>query len=374
MAKLIYIYNSRMPIAHAHGFQVMQMCEAFVNNGCEVEVVAPMRVNPIKEDPFTYYKINKTFTVERLPCLDLIFLNNQNLFFWIQTITFLLASWFYLRVKKYDILYTREQMVGLFFRNFVLEIHSLPKNINSFHKKIWHKARSLVVLTPFIKEKLISSGVPSDKILVAPDGVKIEKFDVDFTQTEAREKLNLPKNKKLIGYVGAFRTLGMEKGLDIAIKAMKLISGDGVLVLVGGHSADIIHYTKLVEELGLKNRVIFIGRIDYDLVPVYLKAFDILTAPFPETEHYNFYMSPMKIFEYMASKRPIVSTNLPSLRDIIGGGEALLVSPGSVEEQRVGIERVLNDSVFVGQMVSLAWDKAKELTWDKRANRILKFI
>ncbi len=363
-----------MPIAHAHGFQVMQMCEAFVQNGCEVEIVAPMRVNPIKEDAFAYYNIKKTFSIERLPCLDLIFLNNQNLFFWIQTITFLSSSWFYLRVKKFDILYTREQMVGLFFRNFVLEIHSLPKAIKPFHKRIWRKARALVVLTPFIKEKIVSCGISGEKILVAGDGVNLSKFDINLDKNEAREKVHLPKEEKLIGYVGAFRTLGMEKGLDIAIEAIENISTNAKLVLVGGHQEDIDFYRPMVKKLQIEDKVIFIARIKYDLVPVYLKAFDVLIAPFPETEHYNFYMSPMKIFEYMASKRPIVTTDLPSLRDVVGGGEALLVTPGSVESLKEGIEKVLNDKVLGDKMVDLAFSKVKELTWEKRAGRILKFI
>ena len=364
-----------MPIAHAHGFQVMQMAEAFVQNDCEVEIVAPMRVNPEKRDAFSYYNIKKTFSIKKLPCLDLIFLNDSNIFFWIQTVTFLIFSWFFLQSKRYDILYTREQATGLFFKDFVLEIHSLPKKIKPFHKKIWKKARALVVLTPFIKERIVSWGLPPDKILVSGDGVNLEKFNINLSHEEAREKLNLPKGKKLIGYVGAFRTLGMEKGLNIAIEAMKILPTDNsVLVLVGGHPADIEYYKKMVENLKIENRVIFIGRVSYDLVPAYLAAFDTLIAPFPENEHYSFYMSPMKIFEYMAAKKPIVSTDLPSLRGIIGEGEALLVKPGRVGELAEGLEKVLNVHRLAEEMSEKAFNRVRELTWQKRAESILNFI
>src|SRR3989338_2165519 len=89
--KLVYISNSRMPSEYAHGLQVMHMCEAFVQNGCDVELIVPKRVNKIKKDPFSYYSIKKSFSIKNLLNLDFIFLNNAGIFFWIQTLTFLLS-------------------------------------------------------------------------------------------------------------------------------------------------------------------------------------------------------------------------------------------------------------------------------------------
>ncbi len=373
--KLVYIYNSRMPIANAHGLQVMQMSEAFVQNKTEVQILAPMRVNTIKEDPFSYYKIKKTFDIKKLPTLDLINIFPVNIVFWIQTVSFLISCKIFLVKQKYDVIYTREQAVGLFFKDFVFEVHSLPKKIRAYHKFIWKRARCLIVLTPFIKDRIVESGISPDKIMVSPDGVKLEKFQIEESSEEAREKLNLPKNKKLIGYVGAFRTLGMEKGLDIAIRAMSILPDkDASLVLVGGHPADIEYYEKMVHELGLSDRIIFVGRISYELVPLYLRAFDILTAPFPQNDHYSYYMSPLKIFDYMAANKPIVSTNLPSLEDIIGDGEALLVSPDSIEDLADGFAKVLKDEELRKSLSSKAFLKIQELTWEKRAKRILDFI
>lgn len=372
--KLVYISNSRMPSEYAHGLQVMQMCEAFVQNGCDVELIVPKRVNKIKKDPFSYYGIKKSFSIKKLLNLDFIFLNNAGIFFWIQTLTFLLSVKIYLLFKKYNVLYTREQLVGFFFKNFVLEIHSLPKNIKSFHLYIWKKADRLVVLTPFIKKRLIDLGISEDKILVAPDGVDLQRFDLNLPKNEARVRLNLPKDKKLIGYVGAFRTLGMEKGLDVAILAMKALPIDAILVLVGGHLQDIEYYKNLSHKIGVEKKIILIGRVDYKLVPIYLQAFDVLIAPFPETEHYNYYMSPMKIFEYMAAKRPIISTKLPSLVAIIGGGEAFLVAPGSSKDLAEGMAKILQDEPFGQKLIERANEKIKDLTWAKRVQKIIEFI
>jgi glycosyltransferase involved in cell wall biosynthesis len=373
--KFIYIFNSRMPIELAHGVQVAQMCQAFAENKCDVELLAPRRINPIKENLFSYYSIKKVFSVKKLPCLDLIFISGKNLFFWIQTLTFLISAKIYLSFKKYDILYTREQAVGLFFDNFVLEIHSLPKRTRPFHKKIWIKAKLLVVLTEFIKEKIVGVGVPAEKIIVSPDGVDLEKFDINISKEEARVKLGLPKDKKLIGYVGMLRTLGMEKGVNTAIEAMNFFNQkDAALALVGGYESDINFYKEMAAKLGVSDKVIFIGRVIHSLIPVYLKAFDVLVAPFPENEHYNFYMSPMKIFEYMASRRPIVSTNLPSLREILAG-KGILVEPGNAEKLAESINKILDNPKAGEDLAEKAYNEVSaKYTWSGRAKNILNEI
>jgi len=364
-----------MPIELAHGLQVTQMCEAFAENNCEVELIVPRRVNPIKEDVFSYYGIKKNFSIKKIPCLDLIFLNGRNMFFWIQTVTFLFFCKIFLLFKRYDVLYTREQAVGLFFKNFVLEIHLLPKKIKPFHLYIWKRACRLVVLTPFIREGLIRMGISPDRIIVAPDAVSLIKFDLNLSKEEARMKTQLPQNKKLIGYVGMLKTLGMEKGIDIAIGALSLlVDKDAMLVLVGGYEADINFYKEMSAKLGVKKRIIFVGRVSHALIPVYLKAFDVLIAPFPENKHYSLYMSPMKIFEYMASKRPIVSTKLPSLQGILED-RGLLVEPGNAEKLAEGINKILDNPKMAEDLTQKAYTEVSEkYTWYNRARNILNEI
>ena len=68
--KLFYITNARIPTEKAHGLQIMQMCEAFARQGFDVELVLPMRKNPIKKDVFLYYGINKNFSIKYLSSPD----------------------------------------------------------------------------------------------------------------------------------------------------------------------------------------------------------------------------------------------------------------------------------------------------------------
>lgn len=374
--KLIYISNSKLPATSAHGLQLMQMCSAFAGNGYEVELVVPRRLGTITDDPFDYYGIEKSFKITKIPCIDFIFWSESKLAFLIQIISFLLFSKISLMFKKYDVLYSRDSMAGIFFKNIFLEIHSLPKDMGFVYLKILKRAKALIVLTNFIKEGMVKFGINPDKIFVSPDAVNLKKFDIEVSMADARARLQLPLNKKLVGYVGMLRTLGMEKGIDTAVRALSELKArqDIYLVLVGGYKPDIEIYEKLAKEFNVKDRIIFTGMVKHDLVPIYLKAFDILIAPFPETEHYSFYMSPLKIFEYMASGRPIISTTLPSLKEILNDSNSVLVAPGSHLELARAIEKVLSDGQLSSSISAKALIDAGEYTWKKRTAKILSFI
>ena len=375
--KLIYISNSKLPASFAHGLQIMQMCAAFAKNGCEVELIVPHRVGAIQEDPFDYYGIERIFKITKVPCIDFIYLNNSKFFFMLQLLSFMLVSRLKLLFRKQDILYSRDYMAGLFFKNLALEIHSLPQNTGRLYRYIYKKTRTLVVLTDFIKERLVKLNINGDKILVASDAVNFSKFDISISKEKARKKLGLPLDKKLIGYVGMLRTMGMEKGIDIAIKSLSETRNspeDIYLVLVGGLPDDVKYYQELALKQGIPDRIIFTGMVRHDLVPVYLKAFDALIAPFPQNEHYSFYMSPLKIFEYMASGRPIISTTLPSLKAILNNTNSVLVSPGSSAELSGAIVKILKDENFSKNIADQALVDVQEYTWIKRTANILFFI
>ena len=96
--KLIYITNSRFPTEKAHGVQISKMCEAFVKQGIEIELVCPKRKNKIKENFFEYYDIKKNFKLKKLWSLDLVGIV-PHLGFRIQSLTFAISAFFYL--KKY---------------------------------------------------------------------------------------------------------------------------------------------------------------------------------------------------------------------------------------------------------------------------------
>ncbi len=371
--KLIYIANARIPTEKAHGIQIMQMCEAFSNSGIKVLLITPWRFNWIKRDPFNYYGIKKNFRIKKLPCIDLIPLDFilKNLALWVQTISFLIFVKVYLMFKKYDILYTREQFTGLFFKDFILEIHSLSKKIKPFHKKIWKKSKKLIVLTTFLKKRLIETDVSGNKILVVPDGVDLEKFDIGISKKEARKKLRLLQNKNLIVYTGHLYDW---KGVKTPIEASKLLNKNNLVIFVGGTKKDIKNLKSQVSNSKLEN-VLVVGHRPHSEIPYWLKAADVLVLTGTKTSNISEkYTSPMKMFEYMASKRPIIASDLPSFREVLNDRNAVLVKPDNAQVFLDGIKQTLENLHLSDRISEQAYKDVQKYTWNKRVEKILRFL
>jgi glycosyltransferase involved in cell wall biosynthesis len=377
--KLVYIANARIPTEKAHGIQIMKMCEALAQcdannankaNKIEVELVVPRRFNPIKIDPFEYYDAERVFKIKRLPCLDLVYFGLEKFGFLIQTITFLISAKIYLFFKRYDILYTREQLTGLFFNNYVLELHSLPKKLNWFYKKIWKKAKSFIALASFIKNELVDAGFDRNNILVSPNGVDFEKFDLKIKKEDARKKIGFPLDKKIVLYAGSFY-LHDWKGIDILLNADKFLNDEYLLVLLGG-SKEEIELIKINYKL---SNILLIEKRSHREIPVYLKSADVLVLPNKKGNYISEkYTSPLKLFEYMASGAPIIASDLPSIREILNENNAVLVEPNNAEKLAEGIKKVLLNKDLADKISKQAFKDIQEYTYQKRAEKILEFI
>ncbi|MEK7179313.1 MAG: glycosyltransferase, partial [Patescibacteria group bacterium] len=84
--------------------------------------------------------------------------------------------------------------------------------------------------------------------------------------------------------------------------------------------------------------------------------------------------SPIKLFEYMASGRPIVASSLPSIREILNEQNAFLVQPDNPEDLKRGIEKALGDAAVARQCAARAREDVRPYTWEKRAEAMLGFI
>lgn len=373
--KIIYIANSRIPTEKAHGYQICKMCEVFAGYGHEVELVVPNRKNHIIEDVYSYYDVKRNFKITKIFCLDLI--NFEKIIgkigFLLQSISFLYSLRFK-KINKSGVVYSRFIYVSLIFKNSILELHSLPKKPSLLMKCVLKRSAKLIVTTSFIKKRLMEMGIEEEKVIVAADAADVYKFDIKYNTEEARQKTNLPQDVYLLGYVGMLRTMDMEKGVDIAILSLKEMIEKIKLVIVGGSKDDVEFYKKFVKDNGLEGRVIFTGMVKYKSVPLYLKSFDVLLAPFPKNEHYNYYMSPLKMFEYMAAGKPMVISDLPSIRDVLNDGDCIFCQPGNVASLVGGVKRLFSDHDLAVKISENAQKKSRLFTWDVRANKILNFI
>lgn len=379
--RLIYLVNQRLPIEKAYGIQIAKMCEAFAGLGLDLELVFPRRGNPskTKKNVFDYFEVKKNFKEVMLPSLD-FYLPGKLDIIAVSLKSFLSAFQLFLYsvLKKSDIIYSRDELplffLSFFKKNLVFEAHKFSKKRGLFYRRFKKKKLKVITISQGLKNEFLKFGFKFEDVLVAPDAVDLEAFDIGISKESARKELNLPESKKLIGYVGQLRTMGMKKGIDDLISSLKFLPEEVSLVLVGGNKFDIDFYKKISENKNLNERILFIGRVKHSLIPFYLKAFDVLTMPFPFNQHYALYMSPLKLFEYMASHRPIVATNLSSIQEILNEKNSVLIEPENPKNLAEGIKFTLENESLVENLANQAFQDVKNYTWNKRTSKILDFI
>lgn len=370
--KLWYVVNARIPTEKAHGYQISKMCEAFANLGIEVHLVVPKKNNFIKEDVFNFYNVKQNFSIHYLPVIGI-----SPDYFILQTAVFLykVKNFTKANIGKNDIIYTRDFAVSWFFRKYprlMYEVHT-ASNLLKLWKGPWKNPLRVVVITNQLKKILISRGIAGEKIIVAPDAVDLSDFEKLPSRQEARHQLNLPLDKKLVGYVGKFHTLGnVTKGIGTLIESLRFLDDDVVAVMVGGMKKEIKHYKKMAEMLGVAQRVKFVPLQPRVKVPLYLKAMDVLVMPSPKLPFYQYYTSPLKLFEYMASGVAIVASDLPALREILNENNAKLVIPDNPKNLAEGVDKVLKDDNFAYRIICQAKKDVQDYTWEKRAKSILR--
>lgn len=367
--KIYYVANNRLPDKRAYGVHISKMCEAFAKNGVDLTLVLPRRWNSVKEDLFSYYKVKKIFKIKKLPVFDLVFLKIPFVFFAIETITFCISLFFYFLFKKEKaIIYTRGEMV-LFLTKFLpkrysvfWETHIKPTNVKRY-KNAFKNTKGLVVVNEYYQKELIEKyKLPKEKILLFPDGVDLEQFDIDISKEGSRRELNLPLDKKIIFYVGS----DVEwKGLSVLKETSNFLPKEYQVILVGDIKKEEDKYPN----------IIFAGQKPNYEIPFWLKASDlaILTGTV-KSEISSFYTSPLKMFEYMASKTPIIAADLESFREILNEENAFFYDSSNPKDLAEKIIFTLNNYGIAEEKARNAFEKAKKYGWIKRAESIIKFM
>jgi glycosyltransferase involved in cell wall biosynthesis len=157
------------------------------------------------------------------------------------------------------------------------------------------------------------------KVVVLPD---ISLVDDGGQQTHQDLRTELGIGGLLLMYVG---NLQPYQGIDLLLEGTKLAFGDAGfadLVIIGGAPTDIHRYEDKSRQLGIDERVHFLGPKSLDDLGYYLSQADILVSPRIAGEN-----TPMKIYSYLGSGKPILATNLPTHTQVLDHAIAQLVDP-----------------------------------------------
>lgn len=186
---------------------------------------------------------------------------------------------------------------------------------------------------------LHATGLSSEQVVLIHDGVDICRFNPEIARAErdaVRERLGIPLDAPVVVYLGL---LAEYQGTSLLLDAAKIIRArrDDVYVVVAGYpGAD--RYSFQATAMGLNGHVLFPGRVAYEDAPALLAAGDVAVAPKLSTTESN-----GKLLNYMALGLPVVATDTPTNRAILGG-LGHIVSPGDPQSLADTIERALTDS------------------------------
>ena len=382
--KITYTTNARIPTEKAHGYQITKMCEEYSDLGNELDLVLPGRKNKIKEDLFKFYGIKNNFSVHFIKFPELLFRLKGKYKFTILNLFFYFKL-FFLSIDKSVIIYTRNPEAAWIFKlrgyRVVYECHDWFGSKKNIALKLLKKVDYIITTNNFIKNNFLKEGFDGDKLLVAPNGVDVDKFIIDISKNEAIDKLsfddnlkNKMKETKVLLYTGSYKTMGVDKGIDEILGVLKLLDNSFIFLAVGGHENDIKYYKNKAEELGVGAKTFFKDRYSHDELALIQKASDLLLMPFPDKAHYRYHMTPLKMFEYMCSDRLIIASDLPSIKEILNEKNALFCKPGDVQDLFQKINLAFGDTELREKLSRQALLDVKEFSWKKRAEKIIKFI
>jgi glycosyltransferase involved in cell wall biosynthesis len=198
----------------------------------------------------------------------------------------------------------------------------------------------IVALTPGLKRILIGRyGIPAAKVWVIPSGTDPVHFTPEEPAT-ARRRIGLPPDRPVVGFVGLFYR---HQGVPTLLEALASLRGTvpGLSGLIVGDGVMRPDWEALANRLGLQESVRFVGQVPYDEVPAYLSAMDIIVAPFTADRGET---SPFKVLDAMACQRPVVASDLPSVRALAEeSGAIALVPPDDPKSLAKELERLLAD-------------------------------
>lgn len=374
--KILYLPNSPVPSMAANSVHVMKMAQALGKLGHHVTLLSPefkrKKSVPVVGNIFDYYGVHKVFEYHRLFAFGTKRVKLKMALLFLRAI---------LKVNAPDLVFSRNPSGALTALQMgmptIFEWHdsfnnALPAQREIMMKIISHpKLLALVVVSEALKKEI------SDKFVINQESVIVAHDGADLSLVNT--SILTDTSKIRIGYAGhLYQGRGIEIIAGVAQKLQNI-----EFHIVGGNPTDVDFWKN---EIGQNSNIIFHGYQPPSLIPRYLASFDILIAPYQRsvsvasgsdgTESSGNtadWMSPLKIFEYMASGKAIICSNLPVLREVLRNGEnCLLCEPDQISDWVHAILKLADNHELRMHLSSQSFSDFKEkYTWTARAKNIL---
>ena len=368
--RVTYFSSSTVPSRTANSVHVMKMAEALGNIGAAVNLIVRIRAEEEFKTGTTnylHYGVDEVFSITQIPWEK----RNSS-----SALLYALRGLQQLVRDGSELVLSRNLLGSwlstLFGFETVHESHS-PEHLEGTLKRLLFRTlmrrerlRAVVVISAPLKELFLSSGLTGKKpIIVLPDGA-----DAGRNPLPPRSASRQPETF-VAGYAGS---LYVGRGISL-IASLAQNCKWAKFVVAGGD-----HHT--VERLRNRYRNIknleFLGHLPPAEVEGFLRNCSALLAPYQADtsdaagHNTSAWMSPLKIFEYMASGRPMIASDLPVLGEVLSHEENALLAPASdVEAWRAALNRLRIDVALGTSISHQAFDDLNQhYSWDQRAKRL----
>jgi glycosyltransferase involved in cell wall biosynthesis len=228
-------------------------------------------------------------------------------------------------------------------------------------------ADAIICPSAVTRAYIASLGIPREKITVIPNGVDTKLF--------APQPPNPPGPSPTLLYIG---TLADWQGLDLLVEALPIILAQSAvkLLIVGkGRGRQYKDLQKRIRKLGLEGHVSIEPAVPHHQVPALIAQADVCVAPLTYNDrNVTQGCCPIKIIEYMACARPIVTANLPVVRELVREGtDALLFTPDDPADLARCVLAILADPSLAKRLADSAATRARsKFSWREAQKRLVK--
>jgi glycosyltransferase involved in cell wall biosynthesis len=240
---------------------------------------------------------------------------------------------------------------------------SFPLSRNPLARlKYTHRVVRVIAVSSGIREILVSSGIPSQRVVTIHSAVDLQRFRTVPSREESRAALGYDGQVTLVGAIGH---LAEHKGHRVLVEAAWLLAlgpGDFRFLVVGGGELEAV-LRRRIQELGLQETFRLLGHSDR--VDHLLPALDMLVFPSLSGEG-----SPAVLKEAMACGVPIVASGISGVEEVVEDGrEGLLVRPGDPQILKDVILRLASDRNLRLQLGRHGRERAREFSVERMVER-----
>jgi glycosyltransferase involved in cell wall biosynthesis len=356
--------------------QVMKACQALAQLNHAVHLLLPRpRQQGFPDETWSrmaeFYGLQTPFSVERLPARPR----------W-RRWDFSLAAVRRARALNADIVYAWPLQAAVFANLFrlpvLLELHGPPegkigRHLFGDYLRLGGKKRLLPITQALVDilEKSYRRKFKPGEVVISPNGIDLERYQNLPSPHEARQALGLGEAFSA-GYTGHFYP---GRGMNLLVELARRFPAMQ-FTWVGGRPQDIEQWKAQLAREKIHN-VNLPGFVDNRRLPLYQAAMDVLLMPYERQISGSSggnsadYCSPMKMFEYMACNRAIISSDLPVIREVLNETNSVLCPPEDSQAWAQALERLAADEKARNELGGCALRDAQRFTWLKRAQNAL---